>query len=176
VYGVAPASDAGRLDCEMEGVIASFHVEKVPVSITDLEIIEAALSDWQLLNGRGHRKSGDDEVVVYNQCLEDLKSHNRKLVFSDMKAFTAEVDKARTAPNRNVVEGVDTADGPILRKFFSHAFAYIHVGRPTYPENETAVLELSSGPEQHGYRSSLYTLKRKKGKWSIIKRDVFKPV
>ena len=56
MLGVSKVSTADRLDREMQGVIASFHVEKVPVSITNLEVIETALSDWQSLNGREHRK------------------------------------------------------------------------------------------------------------------------
>lgn len=145
------------------------------MSVTDLEVIEAALSDWQSLNGLEHRKSGDDQVVVYNQCLEDFKPHNRKLVLSDMKAFTAEVNKAHSAPGRSIFDDANTLDGPIWRKFFPHAFAYIHVGRPTYPDKETAILELTFGPGQHGDGTSTYTLKRKQGNWNIIKRDVSYP-
>ena len=171
VAGVSGASGTDRLQREMQGVIASFQVEKVPVSAIDLEVIEAALSDWQSLNGLEHGKSGDDQIVVYNQCLEDFKPHNRKIILSDMKAYTAEIDKAWAAPNRSIFDDANTLDRPILRKFFPHAFGYVYVGRPTYPDNDTAILELTVGPGEHGDGTSIYTLKRKKGKWNIIKRD-----
>jgi hypothetical protein len=63
---------------------------------------------------------------------------------------------------------------PSWKKFFPHAFAGIYVGRPTYPDNETAVLKLRAA-ESSGENTNRYTLKRKQGQWSIIRRDVWHP-
>lgn len=176
VAGMSEPANANGMDREIQGVIDSFQVEKAPVSGTDLEVIETGLSDWQAQNETRVKTSGNDEIVVYNRCLENLKPKNRKLILSDMKAFTADLQKARTAPGYDALEDSYKVYDPTWKKFFPHAFAYIYVGRPTYPDSETAILELRSGPEPHGDNINTYTLKRKQGKWSIVNREILHPL
>jgi len=172
VVGISEPSGAVRLDHEMQGVIASFHTEKVPVSRTDLEVIETALSDWQTVHGLEHKEAGDDEVVVYNKCFENFKPQNHKLVLSDMKAFLLAM--SRYAPNYSTLYDDYLVSRPPWKKFYPHAFAHIYTGRPTYPNTDTAVLELRCA-ESSGETKNRYTLKRKQGKWSIVQRNNPRP-
>jgi len=169
VVGFSGPFEANRMDREMQGVIASFHTEKVPVSRTDLAVIEPALSDWQTVHGLERRGAGDDEVIVYNRCFEDFKPRNPKLVLSDMKAFLSAM--SRYAPDYVPWYDDYKVSRPPWKKFYPHAFAYIYIGRPTYSDPDTAVLELRCA-ESSGETRNRYMLKRKQGKWSIVQRDV----
>jgi len=173
VNGFSDPSGAVRLDHEMQEVVASFHTEKIPVSRTDLEVIEAALSDWQTVNGREHREAGDDEVIVYNSGFEYFKPHNRKLVLSDMKAFLAAMNRYASNDYRALYDNYMVTRPP-WKQCYPHAFALIFVGRPTYSENDTAVLEFRCR-DSRGEIYKSYTLKRKEGKWSISRRGDLPP-